>query len=80
MAAVNHSILALARQGGATSDIKTEVLDDEWESFDVERGGKPKEKCGVMKTKPNSLCVNRYYEEYGQVVDDQSECGGYKDC
>ncbi|XP_016347789.1 homeobox-containing protein 1-like [Sinocyclocheilus anshuiensis] len=29
MAAVNHSILALARQGGATSDIKTEVLDDE---------------------------------------------------
>ncbi|XP_051578014.1 homeobox-containing protein 1-like isoform X3 [Myxocyprinus asiaticus] len=29
MAAVNHSILALARQGGATSNIKTEVLDDE---------------------------------------------------
>ncbi|KAA0710987.1 Homeobox-containing protein 1 [Triplophysa tibetana] len=29
MAAVNHSILALARQGGATGDIKTEVLDDE---------------------------------------------------
>lgn len=30
MAAVNHSILALARQGGSASDIKTEVLDDEW--------------------------------------------------
>lgn len=29
MAAVNHSILALARQGGVTGDIKTEVLDDE---------------------------------------------------
>ncbi|XP_005169888.1 homeobox-containing protein 1a isoform X1 [Danio rerio] len=29
MAAVNHSILALARQGGSASDIKTEVLDDE---------------------------------------------------
>ncbi|XP_052002057.1 homeobox-containing protein 1-like [Xyrauchen texanus] len=29
MAAVNHSILALARQGGAASNIKTEVLDDE---------------------------------------------------
>ncbi|XP_065100887.2 homeobox-containing protein 1a isoform X2 [Paramisgurnus dabryanus] len=29
MAAVNHSILALARQGGATGGIKTEVLDDD---------------------------------------------------
>ncbi|TRZ00443.1 hypothetical protein DNTS_020948 [Danionella cerebrum] len=29
MAAVNHSILALARQGGSAADIKTEVMDDE---------------------------------------------------
>ncbi|KAI1895823.1 hypothetical protein AGOR_G00110730 [Albula goreensis] len=29
MAAVNHTILALARQGGPNSEIKTEVLDDD---------------------------------------------------
>lgn len=29
MAAVNHSILALAQQGGAGGEIKTEVLDDD---------------------------------------------------
>lgn len=47
--------------------------------FDVEHGGKPKEKCGVTKIKPNSG-AQTVIEGYGLVVDDQSECGGYKDC
>lgn len=53
MAAVNHSILALSRGGGVPGDIKTESLEDEWESHGWmdrwKKRGKEREPCEEKK-------------------------------